>query len=320
MSAYYIRHEILRHESVRKFSMLSVDVGEKYKIASYGFYADLELKAFVCFSCQQVVKFIDSQDIHQKHRFYTPQCAFLNGRDVSIGHRQWGPDYEYVSLLGVPQFNNPAWFSRPISEEFTKQTLKKYSLQNPDYECRIFQLKYFLGILHLPMFIPNVTNSNQLLNIESFFITMRSEERRLQTFQLRNYPFMFSQDLAVYLAKNGFFFTLLNSAIQCAFCRVIVGNISTGVDINRIHKIMSSKCLFITDDEKAGNLKIVKKIIIPNTTDNVQVQCKICLVHEINIVLNCGHFFCSDCLSKSNIKMCPHCRSGITTQTRIYFN
>lgn len=205
MDPHYIRHELLRHESVRIFSMMKIEIEDKLKIAALGFYADTEIKAFVCFSCQQIVKFVDSKEIHQIHRFITPQCSFLNGRDVSVGYRQWGPDYTYISLLGISQFNNPKWFSRPITESIAKLVLKEFTLAKSSLEARLSPIKSFLGVLHLPMYIPSVNNSNKVLNIEQFFITMRYEERRIQTFQIKNYPFVFSKELAHNLAKNGFF-------------------------------------------------------------------------------------------------------------------
>jgi len=80
-------------------------------------------------------------------------------------------------------------------------------------------LKSNLETLNLPIFIPPVPQSEKFMNIEMFFITMRSEERRLETYNIDSYPFPFGADYATKLAKNGLFYTLLNCTVQCAFCR-----------------------------------------------------------------------------------------------------
>src|ERR1700743_2276684 len=99
--------------------MLNIDVKKKYEIASLGFYADPENCAFVCFSCVQIIKFKDSENIHEKHKILSPFCAFLQGRDVSVNI---STNYDQVTILGTPQFSN--------IEFFTDQYLKLFLINS----------------------------------------------------------------------------------------------------------------------------------------------------------------------------------------------
>tara|TARA_B100000676_G_scaffold312818_2_gene389117 strand:+ start:1339 stop:2208 length:870 start_codon:yes stop_codon:yes gene_type:complete len=45
--------------------------------------------------------------------------------------------------------------------------------------------------------------------------------------------------------------------------------------------------------------------------------CQICLANEIDMVLNCGHCFCSTCATRNN--SCPNCRTMTTQKIKMFF-
>ena len=59
---YFERHEIFRHEAFRLFSLSNmfgetIEHKELSRIASMGFYFDLETFAFICFSCNDIINY-----------------------------------------------------------------------------------------------------------------------------------------------------------------------------------------------------------------------------------------------------------------------
>lgn len=49
--------------------------------------------------------------------------------------------------------------------------------------------------------------------------------------------------------------------------------------------------------------------------DAVRVLCLVCARSTTEqMVLNCGHFFCNDCLQRDELQDCPYCRTPITTR------
>jgi hypothetical protein len=76
------------------------------------------------------------------------------------------------------------------------------------------------------------------------------------------------------------------------------------------------------------NLLTIKVATVDNTppanlnttttpTDVEQLQCPICKQNERNIVVNCGHTYCAECVK--NIKHCSICRCEIYRQQNIFF-
>ena len=60
---------------------------------------------------------------------------------------------------------------------------------------------------------------------------------------------------------------------------------------------------------------------IPNeSTSNEAMQCTICLDHQKNVVLNCGHCFCALCYNSlvQYQAPCPNCREPIRQGMRVY--
>ena len=47
------------------------------------------------------------------------------------------------------------------------------------------------------------------------------------------------------------------------------------------------------------------------------IVCQVCMEREVNIAVNCGHCFCSECASRCNI--CPNCRTPVTQKLKLFF-
>lgn len=47
------------------------------------------------------------------------------------------------------------------------------------------------------------------------------------------------------------------------------------------------------------------------------IVCQVCMEREVNMAVNCGHCFCSECASRCNI--CPNCRTPVTQKLKLFF-
>jgi hypothetical protein len=97
---------------------------------------------------------------------------------------------------------------------------------------------------------------------------------------------------------------------------IIIGIINKKLQIE-ISNIVTTNIIISNN-----NLDIESSLIaIP--IDNIcdlkdHLQCSICVTHIKNMVLNCGHQFCSDCVQKFDPKICPSCRTDITNIIHCY--
>ena len=314
MSSYYIRHELLRHLAVRKHSMLYVEHEKKFIYASYGFYATK--KSFICFSCNYSVPLNFSGNIHEKHVSDSSQCSFLDGRDVSIEDIT-STSNEGLQICGHSLFNNKDFYYRKLVEEQESLlTTSKVPIGSFILNCVKWRPSVVLKPFNSPIFVPAIDDNSKFLHIEIFFLLMRNEERRLKTFQITYYPFVGGEVLAKNLAKNGFIYTLLNTTIQCAFCRICLTNISEPIDIKSEHIKLSPQCKFAKGLE-CFNIPREIKQITDSPTENIDIQCKVCLTNCVKIVFNCGHVAsCYSCATQLN--QCPICRQYILTKKQIF--
>lgn len=314
MSALYTRHEILRHDSMRRYTLIGLThstIQEKENIVASGFYYANCTNKYYCFSCNAMIDDIGMySDLMDAHHSSPEICAFVDGRDVSIG------DSNSLNpiILGYPKFPNANWFTRKIMKDerdniFSNFKLRKISRRENN---NIF---HYLPAVNTPMLIQDLFTTNIHFNVEDFFVTMRSEERRLETFKIENYLFP-DQHFSPYLAKLGFIYTLIRKNIQCFACRLVLGNVYNSENLNDYHKKLSPFCALIRGSD-VSNEPLIEKPISVTQTDIIEIQCKVCLQNEINVIFNCGHLvLCSVCAVK--ISSCPTCRAEHTEMRRIY--
>jgi hypothetical protein len=226
--------------------------------------------------------------------------------------------------LGTAQFQNKEFFYRKLSGRElqceSQMPIGGYFLdKNSTTERPLLPF-------HAPMYIPSISDASKSIHIEFFFVLMRKEERRLITFQNTIYPYPGGHKLAELLARKGFFYTLLNTTTQCAFCRVVVCNLSLLGDIDKIHLDASPNCKFAKGEECHNIIKPpINETPITldenNTTNQATNQCKVCLINQVNVVFQCGHLvMCNSCASHEKMKNCPICRRPLFGKIRIYYS
>jgi len=58
------------------------------------------------------------------------------------------------------------------------------------------------------------------------------------------------------------------------------------------------------------NCKLIKEV-------QSDIVCQICMEREVNMALNCGHCFCTECATRSN--SCPNCRTPASRKLKLFF-
>ena len=333
---YLIRHELLRHESVRLFSFMNykyLNFDEKSKITRLGFYFEPTITCYICFSCHQIItaKYKDPKTIHQIHSKSSSYCRFLLGLDVSFGLNKNSKDINSFIVLGRSEYNFTDYFYREIdlSNELIErnygnpEVLNRPRCQDLSCDCatnnfcrfrRSPVIRFKMGNLFLPMRVPEVKDSRRFFDIEIYFVSLRLKERRLETFNNEKHPFPYDQNFANQLASDGFFYTYLDTRIQCAFCRIAV-YVHPEVIYLTPHKYLSPNCKFVSENI-SFNVPLSNKTITSVPTNIFELQCKICITNEVNCAYNCGHTFCYEC--SKELSVCPLCSKSLLGLRRIY--
>jgi len=70
-------------------------------------------------------------------------------------------------------------------------------------------------------------------------------------------------------------------------------------------------------DRYYSQYKGIRDMLKPVQRVQADMICSICMSHEIQTALGCGHVFCSGCSSKCNV--CPQCREVVSKRTKLYF-
>lgn len=322
MSAEFIRHELLRHESIRESSFqnwTSSDVNY-HKLVNAGFYYESNGDEVICFSCGiRISGWTSSSHAYLMHRSFSPACPFLAGKDISINRLPAG---NYPSAVAFPLIP-----SSVLSIQNTSLDIERFSLKQPPFKEVKKQyshgnpnLKEIEAYFKMPIKIPASNKPNLIINIDDFFIMMKNEETRLETFKIRPWPLKFPTPEA--LSKSGFFYCLVNDSTQCAYCRCIIGGWKLDSSPKEVHKNLFPHCSFIKQLEQLNSLfeaadgnevEIIGEVLIQdNKLDEIKnrLLCKICFDNEISVRFSCKHMIsCKNCSIPLN--HCPICRAVI---------
>lgn len=326
MGDLYVRHELLRHESIRLFTLIAAKISNKDFIASSGFYYCEENSSLLCFSCNLSIQ-ESTESPFSLHLRLSPDCNFLNGSDVSISQNK-----SLLLILGSPQIINRDWLYKNYEKKYCERVFSKYNFKKPWRKYNKDCTSSLISI-YAPMKIPSI-NRAAIFDVEDFFIYMRSEEKRLETFKLKMFPYPLSETFFKILAFEGFFYCLVDKNTQCAYCRYVIGGWSENMDIKYTHSVLSPKCKFVRG-ERVENIQLNEPNLYIKSSNEQEVQevdfqeynmlkdrlkCKICFNNDIDIIFDyCGHAIsCSNC-SKC-LKCCPTCRGSILAQKKIYFS
>jgi hypothetical protein len=326
MCSLLIRHELLRNESVRLSTLMYLSHlihAEKVLIARSGFYYDYWNEIYICFSCNYFVdKKCKGIDMLRIHMTDSPDCWFCYGLDVSIRSNRRG------FLKGSIEDHHYDWINQSAAD--MDEILSRVSFDHPpiqEYNKRSTdQLKYLFCISE-SLFIPAGGTTLKAFHSEDYLISLRSEERRLETYKITNYLFPldnFEPDFIDRLAKNGFFYCLTGTNVECAFCRIVLGDLNSETDFISLHEEYSPKCSWV-NNERENNIPLtVNEVIIvdhdedENENINRERMCRCCMTEYINVVHSCGHIsLCITCASK--LENCIICRQPLIDERKIYF-
>ena len=251
MAGLYLRHEIMRNETMRLKTLFKLrnSVSEKKTIANFGFYFDQNISELVCFSCNLLVpRTTPIHSIHRKHYRNCPDCPFLVGYDVSISS-EWDS-----KVKGRHDIVDASYFNRDV---IMVPILESYSLNNPPYfyDQSRSDNSPFLDDIDFPDFIPGSGSTKERFDTEKFFLMMRSEAFRLQTFKIDYYNYPVNETSAHWpemLSKYGFIYTLTGNNIQCAMCRIVLGEIfpNCHTDFIALHERYSPLCPWTLGDRR----------------------------------------------------------------------
>lgn len=329
-SPLYVRHEKLRHEVNREITFLDcdkVDDDLRKKFVNAGFYYEKNWEMIICFSCGfYIEKFMIQYkpheiDYYKVHKFYSPKCAFLNGDDLSIGKSKSFNQKCSQSTRKIEEQKN--WLKN-IPEFTLVYYLDAFDLnKNEDfqYEGKRTYREYFLPPQKDPIELPFIRSTNVLFNIERFFIVMRSEKRRYETYKFKCHEFPEGESMIRLLTLSGFFYTLQDTAVQCFACRLVLRNIklSDEIGINDLHHKYCDWCP-MHHRSKEVNISDLKLLDYENyleETNNEEIQCSICKKYKVNLIINCGHPMCSFC--ETSITTCSFCRQKIKNKQKIFW-
>jgi hypothetical protein len=319
MSVEYIRHEFLRHESVREstFQNWPQNKINFHDLVSAGFYYESNGDEVICFSCNvRISGWSGSSHAFLVHRSLSPNCSFLKGTDISINRLAIG---NYPNSVAVPLISSSEMNSIVSAFDFVYGfTLERPNLKELKNPFRYGNLKEIDAFYTAPLKIPSSEKPNMSLCIESFFKMMRIEELRLKTFEIRKWPH--KNPKPINLAKSGFFYCLLNDNTQCAFCRCVIGGWKSDSNPFEVHRNLFPSCQYISQsyinlEEVMPEIEIIEEVkpnagSINKIDNENRLLCKICFDKEISIRFNCKHCItCKECSSR--VFICPICRTSI---------
>ena len=328
MCSVYIRHELLRHQVIRSLTFLSsVGISDERKrvFIFNGYFYDKHHNKCICFSCHHDLD-VTVLDIEKQHKDNSPHCQFIRGNDISI-------DFKRESNTPLCKKLNPetVW-CRPVHPDVMKFFKKILDIESnsscsefSDINYPSIQRPYIrLRSIHDPVHIPGHTHSQQTFAITKFFLAMRSSANRYATYKVENHKFPASDDLIRYFVSNGFFYTLYGTALQCFACRLVLGNLDSKMEpIDKLHREYTPWCPLFTQDDGIDCKDLPPRIqprppfFTTEPTDCEDVQCKVCLINRVNVLLSCGHPLCNACGWR--IDTCAFCRAPIKSKTQIFW-
>ena len=325
----------MRNEINRRMTMMISDFDDSLirKIAYYGYYLDRFNRIIICFSCNHYIydNLIDENtDFNGIHIAESPFCEYLSGCDISFR-----PSNAINGLIGrtkKSEIDQSMWY-QPKSYRDLCFEICLFNIQDvastitPKRE--ISQSSIILFSIYEPLYLPNADESNSKFDVKTFFMSMRCASNRYDTFKFAKYKFPSLLDEYLrFLANSGFFYTLSGTSIQCFACRIVIGNLcAMDHSIGDFHEQYSPNCGFIKQyhDLNVSDLHSPEKPGLKSiSTDNTEIQCKICYDNKVNVVYKCGHMMCFSCESRlietNNITNCQFCRRPLSNRLILYWS
>ena len=299
MSKPYIRHQLLKNAKAR-LETFKYTVYEPNSVSfmENGLY--FQNNALICFSCGggSVLESITEnlEDVHLQ------DCQYLKRLDVNIYPRPEAEGEEYIA--GKPAQPIDLLYPRIANRQcgdirsFTPIITAKFKQQT------------IAGVLRREIEKPL---KNALLNVRLFYLIMRKEFNRLETFKVNTYKWPVKYMNERFLVKAGFFYTLIEDIISCYVCRVCIGGLNRSSNVIEIHKQFSPDCPLRSETQVVDDLGVTLEKIC---NENATLECKICYKRSTCILFNCNHMLCCHVCAR-NLENCPLCRATILTKQEI---
>jgi len=283
-------------------------------LASAGFYYDGNPHGRVyCFSCDfELSNLLNVSEAFDRHKTAT-YCDFINGFDVSIGRAS-----DKLKILGIPLVAD----KEDLVPKIPAEEEMLYTLETPTYKIAPSgYMRRRSRTIYGAVKIPALDDSSMMLRVDAFFNHMKYEKNRLETFKIGNYRE--ETPTLELLAITGFFYTLLNDTVQCAFCRIIFCVTSQSYShIEFMHALYSPDCPHVMDESNNVQLEEIDESPLPWAEQiNERLLCKVCAENEVSVVLNCKHLvLCAECADEPRMDRCPVCRAQILFKHKIFLS
>ena len=315
-ASHYIRHELLRHDSIREHTFTFKKFDFPQHISSCGFYFEPYSERIFCFSCHFSLGYLPSyKNLNELHRQWSPKCLYIAGKDVTIKSSIFQFNIECV---GWPSVSSPSTLDYTSIFLQPKIGVNHIPLRHIRYKCRNLRLPQFQAITR----IPEHYQDNRVMDVEYFFSIMSNYKLRLQTYNVDGYRFPFSDKLAKELANSGMIYTLFGGAVQCVYCRkVFSGSINT-LDLDVFHRWNSSSCKFLTmrNSSDFDEHDVIPEVNVQNMDLEYDARCLICLTNCRQIFsYPCMHLtHCLKCFNENRPDSCIVCREPHVKYHKVY--
>ena len=297
MSKPYVRHALLKSAKTRLDTFkYTIYESNAVNFMEQGLY--YQNNALLCFSCGGGVLLENITEIIEVH---LQDCQYSKGLDVSIYPRA-DTEEEYIASKTTqpieqlyPRIANPVCgdiraFTPVISSKFKLHTVSgvhKREIEKPIKDA--------------------------LLNVRLSYYLMRKEINRLDTFKVNSHKWPHNFMNERQLARDGFYYTLIEDIISCYVCRVCIGGFCRTSNVKELHRRFSNECPIRSELYNIDQLGISAE---RNCNENASIECKICYKRNICTVFDCNHLIACHICSRS-LQSCPLCRATILTKREI---
>ena len=297
-----IRHELLRQESIRYFTFTLNEFESPRYLVDCGFYYEPYSKRIYCFSCNFNLHYSKSyRNLSELHTKWSTNCEFINGFDVSIKT----PIFHITNeCVGWPK-DSSTDLGLPLHMYAIQRSMKDPPVLYSFNKTRGIHLKAFYS----PIYIPSNEDDRRILDVKYYFKMLKKVSVRLETFKLEGYKYPYSNESAEKLAEQGFFYTLFNDAVQCAYCRIVInGRFNNHFD--RLHKCLRENCEVFNPNRKVKIEVNKRKKTEIEEVSRQRFDCVICLTDVREYFCKpCMHLtHCQKCYEISKPKNCVICR------------
>ena len=283
-------------------------------MAKAGFYEE-DSNSAICFSCSVWINtWEEGDDPIEKHKRFSPECYFINGKEVSIDTASLEGPVRLPNRLQPNSFAPSSKLDVPMSLSYMlDKTIEDPPLKPSLLPATGRKVIPFFHTLEVPPALSGMT-----LDPVAFYALMKKESERRKTFAYGGW--LLEAPTPAQMARGGFFNCLLGGYVQCAFCSLLVTNWPAYHSPNRVHLTHSPRCPFYLGDN-CGNIPMLSE------EDDQQIvvrtlECTICndttKLREV-VFFPCKHLSaCVMCGMNPLLSHCNICMTEIPNKERVF--